>query len=145
MTPSTVLTRIKAILTAVTTPTFELVQVGEPLSIPSGDRLAAVWYEANDTSFETLGDANVIDELAIRCYWRVQFTDANREAIEAEVWAANRAIRQGLRGDSQINGETTDLKIGRSTAGWAVIGNATFRALTVPVQLWVYESDTIAP
>ena len=145
MTRQGVLDTIAAILAAVTTPTAQIVLRAEPLSIPSGERLAAFWYLGDATLHESLGDVQVDELFVIQWYWRIQSVADVRQTLELEVWNANRNTQAGLRADSQLGGHATDLKIDEATTGYTTVGDAAFRVLKIPIHVWVYESEPISP
>ncbi len=139
-----VLDAIATHLNAVTTPTFQHVIRAEPLSVPASPAVG-FWYAGDSTLFESLGDVSIEERFIIRALWRIEEASQVRESVELEVWNANRAIQTALRGDSQLGGNCTDLKLAEATVGYVQIGGAVFRALTIPVAVWVYESEAIAP
>lgn len=139
-----VLDTIATHLSGVTNPTFAVVLRAEPLAIPASP-LAAYYYTGDETLAETLGDVQIAERFTVRCYWRVEAAQQVRESIELEVWNANRAIQAALRGDSQLGGNCTDLKIAEATAGYLSVGGPVYRTLEIPLTVWVYESESIAP
>lgn len=144
MSRSGVLDTLAAHLEAITTPVFAVVLRAEPLAIPASP-LAAFYYTGDDLLFETLSDASVRERFTIRCYWRVEAAQQVRESIELEVWNANRAIQAALRGDAQLGGNCTDLKIAEASAGYLAVGGPVYRTLEIPLSVHMYASETIAP
>lgn len=142
--------RIKGILDEATQPRFQGVTPFEPLAIPSDGPHAAFWYEGDETLFETLGDAAVAERITIRVYWRFQEPGQIRASLEREIRAVNRYIKDAIRSDAFLNkgGSTryTDKAEPQAAAtGYLTIGDIRYRVLSIPVKLWVYEADDIAP
>src|SRR5581483_6860108 len=114
---------------AMTNPTPSIVGVGEPVSIPVTDLFITFWFTGHDLLFETLGDVNTAEHWLFRCYWSVEpgLSVDVREQIERDLWNTNENIRTKLKGDAQLAGNSTDLKIYKSTTGWQQIGGIVYR------------------
>ena len=145
MSRSGVITTIKSTLDGVTSPTFQAIFIGEPLSLPTGDRVVASWFGGEVTKSKTLGNVLVTQEWVVRCYFRVQASQENREKIELEIWNACRSVQTAFRADSQLGGNCTDLEISIADVGWTTIGGVTFRALSFNLELYELEAEAIAP
>lgn len=145
MSRSAAVTQIKALLAANSSPNFQVVLIGEPLSIPSGDRVAAAWFSGESAKTKTLGNVMVTQTWTVRCYWRVQASAQSRQATELEIWNAVRAIQAGFRGDSTLDGNVTDLDISLASVGWSDVGGNAFRICSFDLELIDLEAESIAP
>ena len=145
MSRSGAVTTIKSLMDAVTNPTFQVVLIGEPLSIPSGDRVIAAWFNGESQKSKTLGNVMVTQVWTIRAYFRVGSSQKARESLELELWDAVRNIQSSFRGDSQLSGNCTDLEISLANVGWEDIGGNTFRSITFDLQLIELEAESISP
>tara|TARA_Y100000401_G_C8306459_1_gene217243 strand:- start:550 stop:987 length:438 start_codon:yes stop_codon:yes gene_type:complete len=145
MSRSGAVTTIKSLMDAVTNPTFQVVLIGEPLSIPSGDRVIAAWFNGESQKSKTLGNVMVTQVWTIRAYFRVGSSQKARESLELELWDAVRNIQSSFRGDSQLSGNCTDLEISLANVGWVDIGGNTFRSITFDLQLIELEAESISP
>jgi len=139
-----VITAIDTALSSVTNPTFTMVYIGEPLSVPTTP-MAAFWLSQHSEDFTTLGDSSTVAEFTIRCYWRVQSSPNVRETIEAEMWDAVVGIKTALRADSALNGNAADSRPGDATFGYIEIGGNVFRVVTIPFDVNIYAESTITP
>lgn len=139
-----VIDTIAAHLEAVTTPTFQAVLRTEPLKITATPTVAFS-YIGDSTLQESLGDVQIEELFLIRAYWRMEQVEEYRVALELEVWNANRAIQAALRGDSTLGGNCTDLKIDEARAGYVTVAGALCRMVEIPIRVWIYESESIAP
>lgn len=135
---------ILAHLEGLAAPRFEYVEATNPISVPPGDRAAFVYYRGDIGLFDTLADSSIAERLMITCLWRPGSSVQVSKAIEVEMQRANRAIQRALKGDSQLGGNATDLKLGDTEAGYLVIGNISLRALSIPFDVWIYEAEPIA-
>ena len=139
-----VITAIDTALSSVTNPTFTMVYIGEPLSVPTTP-MAAFWLSQHREDFTTLGDSSTVAEFTIRCYWRVQSSPDVRETIEAEMWDAVVKIKTALRADSALGGNAADSRPGDATFGYIEIGGNVFRVVTIPFDVNIYAESTITP
>jgi hypothetical protein len=139
------ITQIKTIMDAVSSPTFQVVLIGEPLSLPSGDRVIASWFNGESAKTKTLGNVMVTQIWTVRAYFRVGTTMKMRESLELELWNAVRSIQTGFRADSQLGGNVTDLDITLANVGWVDIGGNTFRSISFDLQLIELEAESISP
>jgi len=139
-----VITAIDTALSSVTNPTFTMVYIGEPLSVPTTP-MAAFWLSQHREDFTTLGDSSTVAEFTIRCSWRVQSSPNVRETIEAEMWDAVVGIKTALRADSALNGNAADSRPGDATFGYIEIGGNVFRVVTIPFDVNIYAESTITP
>lgn len=132
-------------LRVITTPKPQSVHRSEPLSIP-GDCAVAFWYEGNRDLIQTLSGASVSERLTIRWYWRHQDPQQIRERLEDELFAAGHATRAALwDGTKLASGFVQKAEPGEITAGYSLIGDIRYRVLTIPVTLWLYDTEDIAP
>ena len=138
-------TTIKTILAANSSPNFQVVLIGEPLSIPSGDRVCAAWFTGESTKAKTLNKIMVTQIWTVRCFWRVPAGAKARENLELEIWNACRAIQSGFYGDAQLGGNVTDLDISLASGGWSEISGNTFRTISFNLELQDLEAESIAP
>ena len=138
-------TTIKTILEANSSPNFQVVLIGEPLSVPSGDRVCAAWFTGESAKTKTLNKIMVTQIWTIRCYWRVPASAKGREKLELEIWDACRAVQSGCYGDAQRGGNVTDLDISLAAVGWSDIGGNTFRTISFNLELQDLEAESIAP
>lgn len=139
-----VITAIDTALSSVTNPTFTMVYIGEPLSVPTTP-ITAFWLSQHREDFTTLGDSSTVAEFTIRCYWRVQSSPDVRETIEAEMWDAVVGIKNALRADSALGGNAADSRPGDATFGYIEIGGNVFRVVTIPFDVNIYAESTITP
>lgn len=139
-----VITAIDTALSSVTNPTFTMVYIGEPLSVPTTP-MASFWLSQHREDFTTLGDSSTVAEFTIRCYWRVQSSPDVRETIEAEMWDAVVGIKTALRADSALGGNAADSRPGDATFGYIEIGGNVFRVVTIPFDVNIYAESTITP
>ena len=130
---------------AVSNPTFQVVLIGEPLSIPSGDRVISAYFNGESAKTKTLGNVMVTQNWTVRAYFRVAPSQKAREALELELWDAVRSIQTGFRADSQLGGNVTDLDISLATVGWVDLGGNTFRSISFDLQLIELEAESISP
>lgn len=145
MSRSGAITTIKTIMGAVSSPTFQVVLIGEPLSIPSGDRVISAYFNGESAKTKTLGNVMVTQNWTVRAYFRVAPSQKAREALELELWNAVRSIQTGFRADSQLGGNVTDLDISLATVGWIDLGGNTFRSISFDLQLIELEAESISP
>lgn len=145
MSRSGAITTIKTIMGAVSSPTFQVVLIGEPLSIPSGDRVISAYFNGETAKTKTLGNVMVTQSWTVRAYFRVAPSQKAREALELELWNAVRSIQTGFRADSQLGGNVTDLDISLATVGWIDLGGNTFRSISFDLQLIELEAESISP
>ena len=145
MSRSGAITTIKTIMGAVSSPTFQVVLIGEPLSIPSGDRVISAYFNGESAKTKTLGNVMVTQNWTVRAYFRVAPSQKAREALELELWDAVRSIQTGFRADSQLGGNVTDLDISLATVGWIDLGGNTFRSISFDLQLIELEAESISP
>jgi hypothetical protein len=138
------LTTIKTIMDNVSSPTFQVVLIGEPLSLPSGDRVIAAWFNGESEKSKTLGNVMVTQVWTVRAYFRVGATMKLRESLELELWNAVRSIQSDFRADSQLGGNVTDLEISLANVGWVDIGGNTFRSISFDLQLIELEAESIS-
>ena len=144
MSRSGAITTIKTIMSAVSSPTFQVVLIGEPLSIPSGDRVISAYFNGESAKTKTLGNVMVTQNWTVRAYFRVAPSQKAREALELELWNAVRSIQTGFRADSQLGGNVTDLDISLATVGWIDLGGNTFRSISFDLQLIELEAESIS-
>jgi hypothetical protein len=130
---------------AVSSPTFQVVLIGEPLTIPSGDRVISAYFNGESAKTKTLGNVMVTQNWTVRAYFRVAPSQKAREALELELWDAVRSIQTGFRADSQLGGNVTDLDISLATVGWVDLGGNTFRSISFDLQLIELEAESISP
>lgn len=130
---------------AVSSPTFQVVLIGEPLTIPSGDRVISAYFNGESAKTKTLGNVMVTQNWTVRAYFRVAPSQKSREALELELWDAVRSIQTGFRADSQLGGNVTDLDISLATVGWVDLGGNTFRSISFDLQLIELEAESISP
>ena len=130
---------------SVSSPTFQVVFIGEPLSIPTGDSVIAAYFNGETAKTKTLGNVMVTQTWTVRAYFRVAPSQKAREALELELWNAVRSIQTGFRADSQLGGNVTDLDISLATVGWTDIGGNTFRSISFDLQLIELEAESISP
>ena len=145
MSRSGAITTIKTIMGAVSSPTFQVVLIGEPLSIPTGDRVISAYFNGESAKTKTLGNVMVTQNWTVRAYFRVAPSQKAREALELELWNAVRSIQTGFRADSQLGGNVTDLDISLATVGWIDLGGNTFRSISFDLQLIELEAESISP
>ena len=145
MSRSGAITTIKTIMGAGSSPTFQVVLIGEPLSIPSGDRVISAYFNGESAKTKTLGNVMVTQNWTVRAYFRVAPSQKAREALELELWNAVRSIQTGFRADSQLGGNVTDLDISLATVGWIDLGGNTFRSISFDLQLIELEAESISP
>jgi hypothetical protein len=139
------MTRIETILKANSDPDFDLVLQHEPLSIPTGDRVACFFFTGESMKGMTLGNVMVTQDFTVRCYFRVQSSLQARNKSELELWNACRSVQTGLSADRQLNGNITDMILGDAGIGWIDVGGSTFRSLSIPLGLIELEAEAIAP
>ena len=144
MSRSGAITTIKSLLDGVSSPTFRQVFIGEPLSIPTGDRVVAAWFNGESEKTKTLGNVMVSQIFTVRAYFRVGATAKMRESLELELWNAVRRIQAAFRGDSQLSGNVTDLDISLAQVGWTDIGGNTFRTISFDLELIELEAESIS-
>jgi len=144
MSRSGALSRIDALLASVSTPTFQYVVQGEPLSI-NASPVCAFWLSSRAVSVTTLTQVSSLTEFTVRAYWRVQSSQDVRESIELNVWDACVNIASALRGDSNLSGNVSDLEIGTATTGYTEIGGLIFRTLNIPLSVEILGEVTITP
>ena len=145
MSRSGAITTIKTIMNAVSSPTFQVVLIGEPLSLPTGDRVIAAYFNGETAKTKTLGNVMVTQSWTVRAYFRVAPSQKAREALELELWNAVRSIQTSFRADSQLGGNVTDLDISLATVGWIDLGGNTFRSISFDLQLIELEAESISP
>lgn len=145
MSRSGAISTIKTIMGAVSSPTFQVVLIGEPLSIPTGDRVISAYFNGESAKTKTLGNVMVTQNWTVRAYFRVAPSQKAREALELELWNAVRSIQTGFRADSQLGGNVTDLDISLATVGWIDLGGNTFRSISFDLQLIELEAESISP
>lgn len=109
-----VIDRIEALLVANSTPQFT-VFAGEPLGLPPDTSpWACYWYLGEGPAPEgrmTLTNTMFVERFQVMCFWHRRVEIATLEALEKEIWDANRSLKAAFRGDSTLNGESADLDI----------------------------------
>ena len=145
MSRSGAMTQIETILKANNDPDFDLVLQHEPLSIPTGDRVACFYFVGESEKSMTLGNVMVTQEFVVRCYFKVMPSIQARNKSELEIWNACRSVQTGLSADRQLGGNVTDMIISEAEVGWADIGGNTYRTLSIPLGLVELEAEAIAP
>ena len=144
MTRAGVISAIDTALSAVSSPSFTAVYVGEPISI-AGTPTCAFWLSGVSQDFTSLTDASTSIDFIIRAYWRMQTSADIREDIELDIWNAISGILSGLRGDAALGGNCTDSRPGDASTGYIDLGGVLYRQATVPYTVDLYGSETITP
>ena len=144
MSRSGAIARIDTLLSTITDPAFVAVYRGEPMAV-SGTPLLAYWIEGRENTAVTLSNAGSTTRFSIRAYFRVQTSTDVRETIELELWDTMYEIDSVLRGDSNLNGECSDTRLGSADCGYVTVGGSVFRTVTVPYEVDILEDVTIAP
>lgn len=145
MSRSGAMTQIETILKANSDPDFDLVLQHEPLSIPTGDRVACFYFVGESEKSMTLGNVMVTQEFVVRCYFKAMPSIQARNKSELEIWNACRSVQTGLSADRQLSGNVTDMIISEAEVGWTDIGGNTYRTLSIPLGLVELEAEAIAP
>ena len=145
MSRSGAMTQIETILKANSDPDFDLVLQHEPLSIPTGDRVACFYFVGESEKSMTLGNVMVTQEFVVRCYFKAMPSIQARNKSELEIWNATRSVQTGLSADRQLSGNVTDMIISEAEVGWTDIGGNTYRTLSIPLGLVELEAEAIAP
>lgn len=145
-----IIDRIQAVLEEHTTPAFTVV-VGEPLALgPDGAPFACFWYLGDTDPPEgrrTLANIMSLERFQVMCFWHRQMELGTLEALETEIWQANRTLKAAFRGDSSLNNEATDLDITDSQVDYGVFpidGATFFRTLEFELQVKSLEEEAIS-
>lgn len=141
--------RIQAILEANTTPQFLAVFCGEPLGLPLGGPYAAFWYLGRTEDEKTLGNVMPTERWQVTCWWNRQPERSTLEAWEVGIADADTALRTAFRGDSTLNGESTDLDITGSSVDYRAfpLGQqpaALYRGLSFELLILDLEGEAIS-
>jgi len=149
-----VIDAIEAILRANTTPSFT-VHVGEPLALaPDYSPWACFWYDGESEPPEggqTLGNVMVYERFQVMCLWHRRVEPTTLEALEKEIWDANRSLKAAIWGDSTLGGLVTDLDVSDSVTDYGLfplqgVANAPFyRTLEFQIFVKDLEAEAIAP
>lgn len=140
------ITRIAAVLAAVTSPVWQRVIAGEPAQLPSGGAHVAFWYLGDSPYLggKTLGNVMVTEQFAIRAYFTFKDAPQLRENIEVLLWDAVRNIKAGLYGDADLNSLVTDLDVGDATVEWLTLNAGGIkRIVTMSLMLHDTEAESI--
>ena len=115
--------RIQSILSDHATPRFTVL-TGEPLALaPDGSPFACFWYLGDTPAPEgrmTLTNVMVVERFQVMCLWHRVLEIGSFEAMEKEIWGANRTLKAAFRGDSTLNGQASDLDITDSAVDYGV-------------------------
>ena len=144
MTRSGAITAIDTRLSTISDPAFVAVYRGEPLGI-SGTPVLAFWIEGRSSTALTLSNAGSTTTFTVRSYFRLQSSADMREEVEEDLWDAMYAVDNALRADSNLNDNVSDIRIGDASAGYVVLGGATFRTASTPLEVDILEDVTITP
>lgn len=147
-----VVNRIQAIIEAHTTPTFTAI-VGEPLALgPDGSPFCCFWYLGEGEAPEgrmTLGNVMVLERFQVMCFWHRQPELATLEALETEIWQANRTLKAAFRADSNLNSTVDDLDITDSQVDYGVFpieqGTVLYRTLEFELHVKSLTEEAITP
>jgi hypothetical protein len=147
-----VIDRLQAIFTAHTTPAFTVV-TGEPLALaPDGSPFLCFWYLGDTEPPEgrmTFTNVMVMERFQVICLWHRVLELEAFEALEKEIWDANRTLKAALRGDSTLNNEATDLDIKDSQVDYGVFpldgSPYVYRSLEFELHIKDLEAEAIAP
>ena len=144
MTRSGSLDRIDALLSGITDPKFTAVIRAEPLAI-SGTPVLAYWMQSRSNDWRTLNNIGSITTVLIRGYFRLIESTNVRESVEADLWDAAYQIDTVLRSDANLADNCTDSNVGSATFSTEPVGNALYRAVSVPFEIMIYEDVSITP
>ena len=144
MTRSGSLDRIDALLSGITDPKFTAVIRAEPLAI-SGTPVLAYWMQSRSNDWRTLNNIGSITTVLIRGYFRLVESTNVRESVEADLWDAAYQIDTVLRSDANLADNCTDSNVGSATFSTEPVGNALYRAVSVPFEIMIYEDVSITP
>ena len=143
-----VIERIETLLKEMTSPRWDVVIVGQPLSI-SQKRAVAFWYLGDESAAEgamTLGNVMVNEVWMIRGYWEVPDAPQLRHSREEELWDFVRNSKSALRGDSTLNTAVTDIELGDAATGFESFASGdTKRVAFYEMRLKDLEAESIAP
>lgn len=150
-----VIDRLHTIFREHRTPQFTVVP-GEPLALaPDGSPFLCFWYMGDTDPPEgrmTLTNVMVLERFKVMCLWHRVLELGTYEALENQIWDANRTLKAALRGDSTLGELVTDLDVTDSQVDYGVFpiqgasGNApVYRSLEFELLLKGLEEEDIAP
>lgn len=97
----------------------------------------------------TLGNVMVLSRFQVMCFWHRTLELDTFEALEKEIWDADRSLKAGFRADSTLNNEATDLDITNSEVDYGIFplqgGTVTYRTLAFELQVKSLTEEAIAP
>ena len=144
---SAAITRIDTVLKAVSSPNFQAVYAGEPVTLPASGAQCAFWY-VGDSPYaggKTLGNVMISEQFVIRAYFTFKDAPQLRQSIEALLWDACRNIKAGLYGDADLNSLVTDLDVGDASVEWMTLNSGGVkRIVTMTLMLHDTEAESIS-
>lgn len=143
-----VIARIETLLKEMTSPRWDVVIVGQPLSI-SQKRAVAFWYLGDEPAVEggtTLTNVMVNEVWMVRGFWEVPDAPQLRDSREVELWDFVRNSKTAFRGDSTLNSAVTDIEIGDAATGFETFASGdTKRVAFYEMRLKDLEAESITP
>lgn len=128
------------------TPAITRVRRGDFASSPPTRAMAYFYSGSQDSPLipPTLGDVSYEETVTVTALWPVASDDDSVAAqIDKEMRACLRAVTNALIGDSQLNGNCDDLKLGSPEIVWREMTGQLSRAFLLPVHLTFSEVDDI--
>ena len=112
---------------------------------PYEAKVACLVY-LGDEKEETFANVMVRHRWNARVYWPIaNLRQEMAGEVEMDMFHTSRDIQEKLRGDSQLSGYVSDLKIGDAETQYLELGeNVVCRVLTIPVDLWELEAEAIS-
>jgi hypothetical protein len=141
---------VSAIRTILATTFTEGVFSGPPKGLPPGGPYGTFWYLGRTdppTGRETWGNVMLVSRWQVACIWPRYPERTTHDVLEAVIADAEQALRTAFRGDSTLNGKTTDLKITDSEVDLVspeTNPNSLFRSVAFELQLIDLEGEAIA-
>lgn len=130
---------------------FAKVYQQTPRALAPFDKLC-IFYQAGEGELPdayrsgTFRTAFTAERWIVKCFWLPRAQEGAREALLLEQWDAKRGIQALLRGDSQLGGNVSDLKIRRVDQQPEQFGEnaAEFDVLTIEFDTWDLVGEAIS-
>jgi hypothetical protein len=88
---------------------FDVVVTGVGLQAPDVSRLAAVWWDGEDSEEETLANVMTTHRFGVVLAWVARSAQSETKRLDVEMADTLRAVKTALRADSTLGGLITRL------------------------------------
>ena len=146
MTRSGALDRIDALLVAASvSPSFVAVSRGDPLSVPALPWASYYLQSQREIEeFRTLSDASTMSTITINTWHPAALDPQVNSDVVTDVWECIAAIRTSIMGDSDLNGNVTDLFMNTSQVSNFELNGSWFVRTETMLELEILGDTAIA-